>query len=275
MISDLDFADDAVIFAETVAVLSLALGSLSEEAEPLGLRVNWIKTKTQALNDILDAAVESVSACGENVQVTERFTYLGSDIHVSSGCGPEVNRRLGRAWGVMQSLDEGVWRCRHLCRRTKVRVFKSLVLPVLLYGCETWTLTSDLRRRLNSFGTKSLRRILGYRWSDFVSNDRLLRETKTRFVTCTIRERQLRLYGHVARFPETDPAHRILSARDKRGWKRSRGRPRASWLRQVDGYFAEMGTGRVSAWTMAIRRPREYRKKVDAATRCHGACPHT
>jgi len=53
--------------------------------------------------------------------------------------------------------------------------FRSLVLPVLLYGCETWTLTKDLRLRFNSFGTRSLQRILGYRWSDFVSNERLLR----------------------------------------------------------------------------------------------------
>jgi hypothetical protein len=223
----------------------------------------------------LDAAVDAIPVCGENVELTDRFTYLGSDIHTSASCEPEVNRRLGRAWGVMESLDQGVWRCRHLCRRTKVRVFRSLVLPVLLYGCETWTLTSGLRQRLNSFGTKSLRRILGYRWSDFVSNDRLLRETGMRLVTCIIRERQLRLYGHVARFPETDPAHRILCAKDPRGLARPVGRPRASWLRQVDRYCEGEWTGRVSAWRMAIRRPREYRQKVDAATRCHGACSHT
>ena len=87
----------------------------------------------------------SVPACGEDVEVTEKFTYLGSDIHVSAGCEPEVNSRLGQAWGVMDSLDHGVWRCRYLCGRTKVLVFRSLVLPVLLYGCETWTLTRDLR----------------------------------------------------------------------------------------------------------------------------------
>ena len=119
----------------------------------------------------------SVPICGEDVEVVERFTYLGSDIHVSAGCESEVNRRLGRAWGVMDSLDHGVWRCRYLCGRTKVRVVMSLMLPVLLYGCETWTLTKDLRWRLNSFGTRSLRRILGYRWSDFVSNERLLRDS--------------------------------------------------------------------------------------------------
>ena len=97
-------------------------------------------------------------------------------IFISAGCEAEVTSHLGQVWGVMESLDHGVWRCWYLCRRTKVRVFRSLVLPVLLYGCEAWNLTRDLRWRLNSFGIRSLRRILGCHWSDFVSNVRLLRE---------------------------------------------------------------------------------------------------
>ena len=120
----------------------------------------------------------------------------------------------------MDSLDNGVWRCRYLCGWTKVRVFGSLVLPFLLYGCEACTLTKHLRRRLNSFSTRSLRRILGYRWSDFVSNERLLRETQMRFVTCIVHERQLWLYRHLACFPDADPAHQILSVREPREWRR-------------------------------------------------------
>ena len=173
----------------------------------------------------------------------ERFTFLGSDIHVSAGCEPEVNRHLRRAWGVMDSLDHGVWCCRYLCRRTKVRVFKSLVLSVLRYGSETRTLTRDLRWRLNSFRTRSLWRILCYRWSDFVSNERLLREIQMRFVTCIVREPQLQLYGYVARFPDADPAHQILSVKEPREWRRPMGQPCASWLQQIK----EMGMGQASA----------------------------
>ena len=119
-ISDLAFADDAVILAKTLDIRLRALEVLNEESEPLGLQVSWVKTKIQAFNDILDAAILSVPVCGEDVEVTERFTYLGSDIHVSVGCEPEVNRHLGQAWGVMDSLDHGVWRCRYLSGRTKV-----------------------------------------------------------------------------------------------------------------------------------------------------------
>ena len=153
--------------------------------------------------------------------------------------------------------------------------FRSLVLPFLLCGCETWILIMDLRRRLNSFGTRSLQRIIGYRWSDFVSKERLLRETQMIFVTCIVRERQLRLYGHVARFPDADPAHQILSAREPREWRRPTGRPRASWLQQIDQHLKEMVMGLASAWGMARRRPLEYRQKVDTATHCSGTCSHT
>ena len=93
-ITDLDFADDAVICAETTEVLVDALESLSEEADPLGLRVSWIKTNVQAFGDILDATVESIPVNGENVEVTQTFTYLGSVIHSSTSCELEVNRRL-------------------------------------------------------------------------------------------------------------------------------------------------------------------------------------
>ena len=56
---------------------------LNDELEPLGLRVSWVKPKIQAFSDILNAAILSVPVCGEDVEVTERFTYFGSDIHLS------------------------------------------------------------------------------------------------------------------------------------------------------------------------------------------------
>ena len=65
-----------------------------------------------------------------------------------------------------------------------------------------------------------------------------------RFVICIVREHQLRLYGHVAHFPDADAAHQILSARESREWRRPMGRRRASWLQQVDRHLKEMGMAR-------------------------------
>ena len=173
----------------------------------------------------------------------------------------------------MDPPDHGVWHYQYL--RMKVQVFRSLVLPVLIYGCETWTLTRYLRRRLNSFGAGFLRRILGYSSSDCVSNERFLRETQMRFVTCIVREHQLWLNGHVTRFPDADPTHSILSAREPHEWRRPMGQPCASWLQQIDQHLKEMGMGQASVWGLARCRPLKYRRKVDAATRCSSACAHT
>ena len=96
-----------------------------------------------------------------------------------------------------------------------------------------------------------------------------------RFVTSIVRKHQLRLYGDVIRFPDADPAHQILSARESCEWRRPMGRPHASCLQQVDRHLKEMGMGQGSAWGMARRRPLECRRKVDAATRCSAACSHT
>ena len=100
---------EAVIFAEMLDFLVGAPELLNEESESQGFRLSFVKTKIQNFNDILDAAILPVPVCG--VEVTERFTYLGSDIHVSACCEPEVNRHLGYAWGVKDSLDHGVWHC--------------------------------------------------------------------------------------------------------------------------------------------------------------------
>ena len=114
----------------------------------------------------------------------------------------------------------------------------------------------------------SLRRILGHRWHEYISNNLVLREAGLRHVTCIVRERQLRLYGHVARLPTEDPSHRILFVGIRgagpcrelamprgwtlpRGWSMPRGRPHASWLRQAESYLNNMGmTGTATAWTM-------------------------
>ncbi len=113
-----------------------------------------------------------------------------------------------------------------------------------------------------------LHRNVGYCWFDFVSKQQLLRETDSRPITCIVRERQLRLHGHVARYPEIDSAHRAVSVRDNPVWRRPRGRRQLSWLEQVDESCQELlKMGRGPAWRLARRNPRVWRRKVGDATR--------
>ncbi|KAG0720925.1 LINE-1 retrotransposable element ORF2 protein [Chionoecetes opilio] len=91
-ITDLVFADDAVIFAESLEVLVMALEALHEEAKPLGLEVSWLKTKVQVFGDLLDEAVQSVHACGEDIEILKSFAYLGSAVHNDGGSHQEILR---------------------------------------------------------------------------------------------------------------------------------------------------------------------------------------
>ncbi|XP_069977663.1 uncharacterized protein [Penaeus vannamei] len=147
-----------------------ALDAFSNEEKPLGLQVSWTKTKIQDFGGLLGELVQSICACGEDVEFTENFTYLGSAVH--------------RNLDAIQCLES----------------------------------------RLNAFCKRSLCRIMGYSWQDHVSNRRLHRETGMGSVICIVRDRQLRLYGHLARFLVDDPAHQVV--RDNPAWRRLMGRPR-------------------------------------------------
>ncbi len=108
-----------------------------------------------------------------------------------------------------------------------------------------------------------------------VSNQRLLHETESRPVTSIVCECQLRLHGHVACLPDVDPAHRVLSVRDKPGWRRPRGRQRNSWLGKVDQSCRELlGLGRMVAGGLARRGRPGWRRWVSDATRPLEYAPH-
>ncbi|XP_069978500.1 uncharacterized protein [Penaeus vannamei] len=220
--------------------INTALGAFSNEAKPLCLQI-WTKTKIQDFGGLLGEPVQSISACGEEIGVTESFTYLGSAVHASGLSDREVSRQIGLAAEGMNSVNKTIWR-------------------FLLYGSETWTLSSALESCLNTFYNKSLRRIKGYRWQDHVSNRRLHCETGMRPATYIIWDCQLRLYGHLAHFPVDDPAHQVVSVRHSPAWRRPMERPRKSWLRQLNQTCREeLEMGRGLTWRLAMRDPRGWK----------------
>ncbi|XP_052830217.1 uncharacterized protein LOC128249775 [Octopus bimaculoides] len=107
-ITDLDFDDDIVILAESLDVLRSALLSLSEKAEPLGLKISWVKIKVQSFVGFLRDSISSASVAIENVEVVDHFTYLNNMIHSSISCEFEVLKRLGSADVVVKSLNKDV-----------------------------------------------------------------------------------------------------------------------------------------------------------------------
>ena len=95
-----------------------------------------LKTKVQVFGGLLDETVQSVHVCGKDIEISKYFTYLGSVVRNDGGSNREVVRPIALAHSIVDSFSESIWR-EYLCRQTKIRIFKSLVIPVLLYRCET------------------------------------------------------------------------------------------------------------------------------------------
>ena len=138
----------------------------------------------------------------------ENFTYLNS----------ELSREVVWWIDIMDLLSTSIWQCWYMCKLMKILIFKLLMISVLLYGCKTWTLNTNMKRRSDVFGTRCLHRIMGYRWYDFVSKQRLFCEIDSRPIISIVRQRQLQI--NVARYVEADPAYRVVSKRDKPTWRR-------------------------------------------------------
>jgi len=154
-----------------------------------------------------------------------------------------------------------VWQQSRLSLATKLRVYNSLVLSVLLYGCETWTTLKSDERNLEALHMSCQRRILRIRWFHRVTNAEVTSQTEQEDLTGHICRRRAAVFGHVRRLHEKAPGRMAMRlAVDTRGggrpdnnphWKRRPGRPRHTWVRQVE---IDTGTSADVAWDIAVDR---------------------
>ncbi|KAI8511845.1 hypothetical protein Bbelb_109450 [Branchiostoma belcheri] len=145
------------------------------------------------------------------------------------------------------SSPSSVWSSSTLSHQTKLRLYNSLVLSILLYGAETWTLTAAQERRLDAFDSKCQRRILGIRWHDRVSNDALRLRTNQLPLSCNIRSARLRLFGHIVRSEPPLELGALLREPPPPNWSRPRGRPRRNWHGRWPGHHHRLGSSQRQA----------------------------
>ncbi|XP_065571593.1 uncharacterized protein LOC136034375 [Artemia franciscana] len=113
-----------------------------------------------------------------DIEVVQDFTYLGSIISSNGSLPPELQSRLSKASSVMGRLNRHIWRKSDISRTTKLRIFNALVGSVMLYGAEIWQASAVTLKKIDVFHGKNLKRMEGLRWSDFVSNEKLLQLIK-------------------------------------------------------------------------------------------------
>ena len=129
-INNLRYADDTTLMTESEKELKSLLMKVKEENEKVDLKLNIQKTKIMASGPITSWEID-----GETVS---DFIFLGSKITADGDCNHEIKRRLFLGRKVMTNLDS-IFRSRDSTLPTKVHVVKAMVFPVVMYGCETWT----------------------------------------------------------------------------------------------------------------------------------------
>ena len=163
LLIDLVYADDAVLFFDDPSTWPNSLQRFEAEANNMGMHTSWAKTKMQNIR--CGPPPAPVTVVGQPVDSVEKFTYLGSDMDSSGRSAPDMLRCIGLTSVAMGRLAR-VFKNKRLSPSTKLRIYNSCVLPVLLYGSESWMLLREDGRRLQAFHMRCQCRILGIRWFD-------------------------------------------------------------------------------------------------------------
>ena len=193
-INNLRYADDATLMAESKEELKSLLMKVKEESEKVGLKLNIQKTKIMASGPITSWHID-----GETVETVRDFILLGSKITVDGDCRHEIKRRLLFGRKVVTNLG-GILKSRDITLPMKVRLVKAMVFPVVMYGCENWTIKKAECQRIDAFELWCWRRLLRVSWTARRSNQSILKEISP---GCSLEGMMLKLklqyFGHLMR----------------------------------------------------------------------------
>ena len=130
---NLRYADDTTLMAESEEELKSLLMKVKVESEKVGLKLNFQKTKIMASGPITSWEID-----GETVETVSDFIFLGSKVTADGDCSHEIKRRLLLGRKGMTNLDS-IFKSRDITLPTEIRLVKAMVFPVVMYGCESWT----------------------------------------------------------------------------------------------------------------------------------------
>ena len=174
------YADDVVLLSNDRSVLNSLIQSLSEEFTRYGLKINTQKSKIMDVRpeaDNTDTHLDnsSVHQIDGGFEEVEHYQYLGSILRNDCSIDEEIDTRICKASIAFRSIGRLIWYQKKLKRKTKMRLFKSIIMPILLYGCETWALLSNHVQRLQSFVNKCVRSICEISMRDMLKNTEIRR----------------------------------------------------------------------------------------------------
>ena len=162
------------------------------ESENVGLKLNIKKTKIMA-----SCPITSWQLDGETVETVSDFIFLSSKNTADGDCSHEIKRHLFLGRKVMTNLDS-IFKSRDITLPTKVHLVKAMVFPVVMYGCESWTVKKAERQRIDAFELWCWRRVLRVPWTARRSNQSILKEISPGIsLEGMMLKLKLRYFGHL------------------------------------------------------------------------------
>ena len=226
-VNNLRYADDTTLLAGKKEVLKNNIRKLRLESEKAGLFFNIKKTKIMTTESWRSFEVD-----GEEIEVVSSFCFLGATIAREGGCEREIRRRITLGKGAMQGLEK-IWKDKSVSLETKTRIVKAMIIPVVLYGCEAWTKTKALEKKIEACEMWIWRRMLRVAWTEKRTNEHILEEIGHLRGDMTLRQRaarqKLMYFGHVMRADGLEKEMMLACGEGRRG----RGRPRKRWMEEI------------------------------------------
>lgn len=249
-LNHLRFADDLVLLEENPAAIQQMMQSLADASREVGLEINASKTKLMSNSREIDVMVD-----GNKIEYVKEYIYLGQIISPTDEMTKEINRRIAQGWRKYWSLKEIV-KSKVLDNHIKKKTFETCILPVLTYGCETWSTTLHHRERLAKCQRAMERSMLGLKIRDRVRNVDIRKRTKLTDILTRIDTQKWRWAGHLLRHHINKWSKQVTLWQPRDG-KRGRGRQVRRWeddLKQTAGPL----------W-MRVARDRTHWKELEEA----------
>lgn len=237
----LKFADDIVLIGKSILEVKAMLEDLVREVTKVGLAINGKKTKIMYLN--CDENTQILKIGEEEIESTDSFIYLGQKI-TKEGEWEEVVRRCSLGWSAFNKY-------KHLLRSKveiehKAKLFRTCVLPTIIYGCETWTLSAKIIKKLRVTVRSMARIMLGITRKDKKKKQWITEQSLLVDVGKIVTERKWNWAGHIVRTKDERWSKKIIEWYP-REMKRKRGRPSRTWeeeFRKVCGGVTWMRVAR-------------------------------